>query len=121
MEKRKFVILSSPRSGSTIFRLWLNSHKTIRCHDEVLLKMLDAKDSIHSYALETIGTEELSGKYVRDTLGQPNDEFFLQPFWAEIGYRNVKHHYPLHISAPGVFYRQAPPHRPVRDLSMDCR
>ena len=44
--KTHFVILSGPRSGSTAFRLWLNSHPLIRCHDEVLLTQEEAVDAI---------------------------------------------------------------------------
>lgn len=47
--KTPFVILAGPRSGSTAFRMWLNSHPLIRCHDEVLLKRSDSPDAIAAF------------------------------------------------------------------------
>ena len=75
MERVKFVVLASPRSGSTVFRLWLNSHRNIRCHDEVLAKKLDAQDSIHHYFKHVRGKDANQGAYDRDVLGHPNDAY----------------------------------------------
>lgn len=47
--KTHFVILAGPRSGSTAFRLWINSHPLIRCHDEVLLRRLESADAISTF------------------------------------------------------------------------
>lgn len=77
MKKVKFVVLSSPRSGSTVFRLWLNSHRNIRCHDEVLAKQLDALDSIHHYFELTRKNDVNRYKYDRNVLGHPDDEFTI--------------------------------------------
>jgi hypothetical protein len=75
MLKTRFIILTTPRSGSTAFRLWLNSHRFIRCHDEVLLKRLDALDSIHHFVQSTRRYEDKNSSYERNVLGYPNDRF----------------------------------------------
>lgn len=49
MAKQKFILLSTQRTGSTAFRLLLNSHPDIRCHDEVFLKESGAKDAISQF------------------------------------------------------------------------
>ncbi len=45
----KFMVLSTQRTGSTLFCLWLNSHPCIRCHGEVFLKQSGALDSISHF------------------------------------------------------------------------
>jgi LPS sulfotransferase NodH len=45
----KFIILTTQRSGSTFFRLYLNSHENIRCHDEVFLRSYGAKDGWNNF------------------------------------------------------------------------
>lgn len=49
----KFIILSSQRSGSTYFRLLLNSFLSIRCHGEVFLPKYGAPDG-YSYFLRKL-------------------------------------------------------------------
>lgn len=51
-DKTNFIVLSGPRTGSSAFRLWLNNHELIRCHDEVLLKKIDTPDAIRHYMRE---------------------------------------------------------------------
>lgn len=49
----KFVVLSHQRSGSTFFRLYLNSHPQIRCHGEIFLKTYGAKDGFRNWCQTT--------------------------------------------------------------------
>src|SRR5690606_1926752 len=60
--KKKFVLLSNQRSGSTAFRLLLNSHNQIRCHDEVLLKESGAKDAIGYFVEQNNLTQQYQKK-----------------------------------------------------------
>jgi len=48
-DRCKFVVLSDSRSGSTFFRLYLNSHPQIRCHGEIFLKTYGAKDGFPNW------------------------------------------------------------------------
>jgi len=44
-----FVIITTPRTGSTYIRLWLNNHPHIRCHGEIFLRNYHAKDGFKCY------------------------------------------------------------------------
>ncbi len=46
---KRFIILSTQRTGSTLFRLWLNSHDSIRCHGEVFYPEYRACDGLRSF------------------------------------------------------------------------
>lgn len=46
---KKFIILSTQRTGSTLFRLWLNSHESIRCHGEVFYPGYRAGDGLRKF------------------------------------------------------------------------
>jgi len=41
---KKFIILTTPRTGSTYIRLWLNNHPHVRCHGEIFLRKYEALD-----------------------------------------------------------------------------
>lgn len=93
MKKAKFIVLSTPRSGSTVFRLWLNSHKNIRCHDEVLLKRLVALDSIHHFVKQNKYDEVNGSTYNRNTPDYPNDKvttLLLREFFEDL-FNNKDH------------------------------
>lgn len=47
---KKFIILTTGRTGSTYLRLWLNNHPEIRCHGEVLNRGYGAQDGFYSFA-----------------------------------------------------------------------
>lgn len=47
--KKLFIILSTQRSGSTYFRMWLNSHEDIRCHEEVFLPHYTEAESFRNF------------------------------------------------------------------------
>lgn len=51
---KKFIILTTQRSGSTFFRLHVNNHSNIRCHGEVFLHSSLAKDTFRYYCRENI-------------------------------------------------------------------
>ncbi|MCF6291106.1 MAG: sulfotransferase [Desulfobacterales bacterium] len=53
-DKKKFVILTSPRTGSTYIRLWLNSHSQIRCHGELFLWKYKYEDGFRHYCAESV-------------------------------------------------------------------
>ena len=44
-----FLILSAPRTGSTLLGLWLNQHQQVSAHSEVFLQKTGAKDSFKHY------------------------------------------------------------------------
>ena len=46
----KFIILTTPRTGSTYLRLWLNNHPNIRCHGEIFLRSYNAKDGFRAFS-----------------------------------------------------------------------
>lgn len=48
-QARKFVLLTTWRSGSTLIRLCLNSHPAVRCHSEIFLKDYPAADGFKAY------------------------------------------------------------------------
>ena len=73
--KTRFVILSSPRSGSSLFRLWLNSHRYIRCHGEVLLKASEGLDAIHEYFMRNSLQASAGCTYSKSSLDYPDDDF----------------------------------------------
>lgn len=49
LERTKFVLLTTQRSGSTFIRLCLNSHPNMRCHSEIFLRKYPAADGFKSY------------------------------------------------------------------------
>lgn len=53
MKKRRFAIVTVPRSGSTYLRLLLNGHSQIRCHCEVLLNSYGAPDGFGAWLSES--------------------------------------------------------------------
>ena len=50
----KFIILTTPRTGSTFLRLWLNNHPEIRCHGEIFLRGYGAKDGFPAFLKSTM-------------------------------------------------------------------
>ncbi|TVL95247.1 MAG: hypothetical protein CV082_11595 [Candidatus Brocadia sp. BL1] len=50
---RKFLLLTTQRSGSTYIRLWLNSHPLVRCHSEIFLRPYGAADGFKIYCEES--------------------------------------------------------------------
>ena len=65
---KKFLILSAPRTGSTLLGLWLNQHQKISSHSEVFLHQTGAKDSFkyfvnqnHSQYLYKIFCNKITG------------------------------------------------------------
>jgi len=54
---KKFVILTSPRSGSTFFRLFLNNHPQVRCHGEVFLYKYGAIDGFPHFCYRHFHTK----------------------------------------------------------------
>ena len=45
----KFLILSAPRTGSTLLGLWLNQHQQIDSHSEIFLQKTGAKDAFNHF------------------------------------------------------------------------
>ncbi|MDB4441907.1 hypothetical protein N9219_00650 [bacterium] len=70
VDKTKFILLTTQRSGSTFIRLWLNSHKNIRCHSEVFLKKYSFSDGFQSYLLATKKGRDLSTILQTDGYGE---------------------------------------------------
>lgn len=53
MKPRKFVILTTQRTGSTVIALWLNNHPHVRCHSEVFyLHRYKAHDGMPHFCLD---------------------------------------------------------------------
>ncbi len=50
----KFIILTTPRTGSTYLGLWLNNHPNIRCHGEIFLRSYGAKDGFPIFSKSNI-------------------------------------------------------------------
>jgi LPS sulfotransferase NodH len=50
---KRFVLLSTQRTGSTFLRIWLNSHSQINSHGEVFLADYRAPDGFRKYCLDT--------------------------------------------------------------------
>jgi|GEM_PF-3057748 len=71
---RRFIILTTQRSGSTFLRLWLDSHPEIRAHSEVFLRRNDCDDDFCAY----LARSPFGRFYLRKAQGR-------KPFsgWAE--------------------------------------
>ena len=61
MTPEKFAIVTTQRSGSTLFRLWLNSHPDIRAHGEVFLRQYGAHDGFNHFCSLTPGRRIIHG------------------------------------------------------------
>jgi hypothetical protein len=46
---RKFVVLTTQRSGSSYFCFWLNNHPNVRCHSELFLREYSDMDGFRHY------------------------------------------------------------------------
>ena len=46
---KKFVVLTTQRSGSNYFCFWLNNHPSVRCHSELFLRKYSAMDGFKYY------------------------------------------------------------------------
>lgn len=51
---KKFILLTTPRTGSTYIRLWLNNHPNIRCHGEIFLRKYGAMDGFKHFCNQSI-------------------------------------------------------------------
>ncbi len=56
---KKFVILTTQRTGSTYIRLWLNNHPNVRCHGEIFLKNYNAMDGFNYFSNKKINNQFL--------------------------------------------------------------
>lgn len=56
IDKTKFVVLTTQRSGSTYLRLLLNSYRSIRCHGEIFLRNYFAEDGFREYMSNSLFT-----------------------------------------------------------------
>ena len=48
---RKFVVLTTQRSGSNYFCFWLNNHPNVRCHSELFLRKYTYMDGFRYYCI----------------------------------------------------------------------
>lgn len=97
MNKQKFVLLTTQRSGSTAFRLLLNNHSKIRCHDEVFLKESGAQDAINSY----VKKRDLFTRFLYKTLDYKGDSRVFK----KLLYQNYKYRDSL-VHADNLFTRR---------------
>lgn len=81
MNKRRFAIVTLPRSGSTYLRLLLNGHSQIRCHCEVLLNSYGAADGFGAW-LNELRKSVVLQKIWRSRLG-----------WKTLGNRLVRNNW----------------------------
>ena len=52
VNKKKFIILTTQRTGSTYLRIWLNQHPEIRSHGEIYLNRYQAPDGFNAFLKE---------------------------------------------------------------------
>ena len=50
---RQFVLLATPRTGSTFLRIWLNHHSRINSHGEVFLRRYESPDGFRRFCLDS--------------------------------------------------------------------
>ena len=58
---RKFVVLTTQRSGSNYFCFWLNNHPNVRCHSELFLRKYNGMDGFGYYCNSTLLRRVLYG------------------------------------------------------------
>jgi len=109
--KTRFVVLAGPRTGSTAFVLWLNSHARIRCHGEVLLKRVISLDAITHF----VEKSQQGYRFDREELAYPNDagtRRLLHDFLTSL-FTNPGH------CAPWRSLVGRPDFHPIREFAME--
>jgi LPS sulfotransferase NodH len=91
---KKFVILTTPRTGSTYIRLWLNNHPNIRCHGELFLRNYSGMDGFRHFCQVNNTRRFLHNAFCNKVTARISNNIFAEKLigsFLESLYDNPKH------------------------------